>query len=54
VHRLIAEGTVEDRIAALMRRKQTLADAVLTAGEAALTDLTGAELAELVMLRRDA
>ena len=45
---------IEDRIAALMRRKQTLADAVLTAGEAALTDLTGAELAELVMLRRDA
>ncbi|QKV67462.1 DEAD/DEAH box helicase [Streptomyces harbinensis] len=53
VHRLIAEGTVEDRIAALLRRKQSLADAVLGgAGEAALTELTDAELAELVTLRR--
>jgi SNF2 family DNA or RNA helicase len=53
VHRLIAEGTVEDRIAALLRRKQSLADAVLGgAGEAALTELSDAELAELVTLRR--
>ncbi|MEU0672259.1 DEAD/DEAH box helicase [Streptomyces sp. NPDC006172] len=52
VHRLIAEGTVEDRIAAMLRRKQDLADAVLgAAGEAALTELTDAELAELVELR---
>ncbi|MER5374315.1 SNF2-related protein [Streptomyces sp. NPDC002553] len=52
VHRLIAEGTVEDRIAAMLRRKQDLADAVLGAsGEAALTELTDAELAELVELR---
>ncbi|MFJ3672754.1 SNF2-related protein [Streptomyces sp. NPDC090106] len=51
VHRLIAEGTVEDRIAALLGRKQKLADAVLGAGEAALTELTDAELADLVELR---
>ncbi|MFG3548897.1 DEAD/DEAH box helicase [Streptomyces sp. NPDC047725] len=51
VHRLIAEGTVEDRIAALLHRKSALADAVLGAGEAALTELTDAELAELVELR---
>ncbi|WP_406010393.1 DEAD/DEAH box helicase [Streptomyces sp. NBC_00637] len=54
VHRLIAEGTIEDRIAAMLRRKQDLADAVLGAGEAALTELTDAELAELVELRGDA
>jgi superfamily II DNA or RNA helicase len=51
VHRLVAEGTVEDRIAALLERKRELADAVLGSGEAALTELTDAELAELVELR---
>ncbi|MFG2681361.1 DEAD/DEAH box helicase [Streptomyces sp. NPDC048392] len=51
VHRLIAEETIEDRIAALLHRKRELADAVLGAGEAALTELTDAELADLVRLR---
>ncbi|MEV4439328.1 DEAD/DEAH box helicase [Streptomyces sp. NPDC049577] len=51
VHRLIAEGTIEDRIAELLTRKQALADAVLGSGESALTELTDAELAELVELR---
>ncbi|MFD6281565.1 DEAD/DEAH box helicase [Streptomyces sp. NPDC060209] len=51
VHRLIAEGTIEDRIAAMLARKQGLADAVLGSGEAALTELSDADLAELVELR---
>ncbi|MFH9609599.1 DEAD/DEAH box helicase [Streptomyces sp. NPDC017448] len=51
VHRLIAEGTIEDRIAEMLARKQGLADAVLGSGEAALTELTDAELADLVELR---
>ncbi|HEY9372149.1 DEAD/DEAH box helicase [Streptomyces sp.] len=52
VHRLIAEGTVEDRIAEMLLRKRELADAVLGgAGEGALTELTDAELADLVELR---
>ncbi|WP_416072126.1 DEAD/DEAH box helicase [Streptomyces sp. ME18-1-4] len=51
VHRLIAEGTIEDRIADMLRRKRDLAEAVLGAGEAALTELTDAELADLVELR---
>ncbi|MEU8825569.1 DEAD/DEAH box helicase [Streptomyces sp. NPDC048636] len=51
VHRIIAEGTVEDRIAALLERKRELADAVLGTGDGALTELTDAELAELVQLR---
>jgi len=51
VHRLIAEGTIEDRIADMIRRKQRLADAVLGAGEAAFTELTDAKLADLVELR---
>jgi SNF2 family DNA or RNA helicase len=52
VHRLIAEGTLEDRIANLLAGKRALADAVLAGCEAALTELTDAELAELVELRR--
>ncbi|MEU0173664.1 DEAD/DEAH box helicase [Streptomyces massasporeus] len=51
VHRIIAEGTIEDRIAELLLRKRKLADSVLSAGEAALTELTDAELADLVALR---
>ncbi|MEV7993606.1 DEAD/DEAH box helicase [Streptomyces sp. NPDC086077] len=51
VHRLIAEGTIEDRIAEMLHRKRELADAVLGSGEAALTELTDAELADLVELR---
>ncbi|MFI1369935.1 DEAD/DEAH box helicase [Streptomyces griseochromogenes] len=54
VHRLIAEGTVEDRIAEMLGRKRELADAVLGAGEAALTELTDTELAALVELRGEA
>ncbi|EFL14544.1 SNF2/RAD54 family helicase [Streptomyces sp. C] len=54
VHRIIAEGTVEDRIAELLEAKRALADAVLGSGEAALTELTDRELADLVSLRRPA
>ncbi|MEU6675336.1 DEAD/DEAH box helicase [Streptomyces sp. NPDC046925] len=53
VHRLITEGTVEDRIAELLAAKQALADAVLgEGGESAFTELSDAELADLVSLRR--
>ncbi|MFJ6728069.1 DEAD/DEAH box helicase [Streptomyces sp. NPDC091281] len=51
VHRLIAEGTVEDRIAEMLARKRALADAVLGTGESAFTELSDAELADLVELR---
>ncbi|MFG3113909.1 DEAD/DEAH box helicase [Streptomyces sp. NPDC048197] len=52
VHRLITEGTVEDSIAQLLAAKRALADAVLSGGETALTELSDAELADLVSLRR--
>ncbi|GAA3262705.1 DEAD/DEAH box helicase [Nonomuraea helvata] len=51
VHRLIAEGTIEDRIAEMLAAKRALAEAVLASGEAALTELTDAELDALVELR---
>ncbi|AZM44817.1 ATP-dependent helicase [Streptomyces sp. WAC 06738] len=51
VHRLVAEGTIEDRIAQMLQHKQGLADAVLGgAGEAAITELSDGQLAELVRL----
>lgn len=52
VHRLIAEGTVEDRIGEMLLAKRALADAVLGAGESALTELSDRDLADLVSLRR--
>ncbi|MFD8999787.1 SNF2-related protein [Streptomyces sp. NPDC059582] len=54
VHRLITEGTVEDRIAQMLESKRALADAILGSGESALTELTVRELTDLVSLRREA
>ncbi|MGW5636821.1 SNF2-related protein [Streptomyces sp. NPDC003832] len=52
VHRLITEGTIEDRIALMLESKRALADAILGSGESALTELTDRELSDLVSLRR--
>ncbi|WP_182525186.1 DEAD/DEAH box helicase [Nocardioides dongkuii] len=51
VHRMITRGTIEERIAELLRRKRALADAVLGRGEAALTELSNEDLRDLVTLR---
>jgi SNF2 family DNA or RNA helicase len=51
VHRLIAEGTLEDRIAALLEKKRDLADAVVGSGEQWITELSNEELTDLVSLR---
>ncbi|AXB43862.1 DEAD/DEAH box helicase [Amycolatopsis albispora] len=50
VHRLITEGTVEERVATLLARKRALTDSILGTGEDWLTSLTDAELAALVHL----
>lgn len=50
VHRLTSEFSIEDRIDALLEHKRALADAVLSGGETALTELTDAELADLITL----
>ncbi|MFF8914668.1 DEAD/DEAH box helicase [Streptomyces sp. NPDC015032] len=52
VHRLITEGTVEERVAQLLAAKGALADAVLGSGDTALTELSDTELSRLVALRR--
>ena len=51
VHRLIAEGTLEDRIASLLDTKRQLADAVVGSGEGWIAELPDDQLAELVSLR---
>ena len=51
VHRIVTEGTIEESIAELITSKRALADAVVNAGEGALTELSDADLERLVRLR---
>ena len=50
VHRIITEGTVEDRVAELLRNKRQLADRVVGSGDGWIGDLSTDELSELVSL----
>jgi SNF2 family DNA or RNA helicase len=50
VHKLVCEGTVEERIAKLIDDKQALADLVVGHGEAWLSELSTSQLGELVRL----
>ncbi len=50
VHKLVCEGTVEERIAAIIDQKRALADSVVGSGEAWLSEMSTAELRELVHL----
>jgi len=50
VHRLIAEGTLEDRIADVIEKKRDLAESVVGSGEAWVSALSDDDLAALVEL----
>ena len=50
VHRLVTEGTLEDRIAELLEKKRDLAEAVVGDGEAWITEFSDDQLADLVRL----
>jgi hypothetical protein len=54
VHRFVTEGTVEDRVAALLAAKRELAEAVVGSGEGWISEMDDDELAALVELRRTA
>ncbi len=54
IHRMITEGTVEDKIAVLLEEKRSLASAIVGSGEGWISDLSDTELAELVALSDDA
>jgi superfamily II DNA or RNA helicase len=50
IHRLVCEGTLEDRIAELLEKKRALAESVVGQGEAWIGDLSDSALAALVRL----
>ena len=50
VHKLVTQGTLEERIDALLREKRALADAVVGGDESWLTELTTDELRETLRL----
>jgi len=54
VHRMICEGTVEDKIAGLLTAKRSIADAVVTSGEGWVSELADDDLRLLVALGADA
>ena len=54
VHKLVTSGTVEERIADVLESKRALADSVVGAGEAWITELGDEELSELFALGADA
>jgi SNF2 family DNA or RNA helicase len=54
VHRLVCEGTVEDKVSALLADKRALADVVVTSGEGWISDLGDDDLRLLVALNEPA
>ena len=55
VHKLVCQGTIEERVDALITDKRALADAVVgTTGEAWLSELSTDELRDLVVLDHEA
>jgi superfamily II DNA or RNA helicase len=50
IHRLVCEGTLEDRIAVLLEKKRALAESVVGQGETWIGHLDDSELASLVSL----
>jgi SNF2 family DNA or RNA helicase len=51
VHKMVCQGTVEERIDALIEGKKDLADRVVGSGEGWITELTTSEIRELLVLR---
>jgi non-specific serine/threonine protein kinase len=54
VRKLVCAGTLEERIDAMIEEKKALAESVLGAGEAWLTELSTAELRRVIALAADA
>ena len=54
VHKFLCAGTLEEKIDAMIERKQEIAGAVVGTGESWLTELSNTELRELFALRAEA
>jgi len=50
VHRMVCEGTVEDKVATLLHEKRMLAESVITSGEGWVSELGDDDLRLLVSL----
>ena len=53
VHKMISEGTLEERIDQMIEQKTELAQQIIGAGESWLTELSTGQLRDLLTLRRD-
>ncbi|HUQ93332.1 MAG TPA: DEAD/DEAH box helicase [Bryobacteraceae bacterium] len=54
VHKFVCAGTLEEKIDGMIERKKDVAERVIGAGEAWLTELSNDELRDLLALREDA
>jgi SNF2 family DNA or RNA helicase len=54
IHKFVCVGTLEERIDEMIERKKAVADNVIGAGEAWLTELSTAEIKQLFALRQEA
>jgi SNF2 family DNA or RNA helicase len=54
VHKFVCAGTLEERIDQMIEQKKALAESVIGAGEAWLTELSDDSLRELLVLRQEA
>jgi SNF2 family DNA or RNA helicase len=54
VHKFVCEGTLEERIDAMIEQKKSLAESVVGADEGWLTEFSDRDLREMVELRREA
>ena len=54
VHKFVCAGTLEEKIDLLIESKKDLADSIVGAGESWLTELSTAQLRDLLVLRQDA
>jgi len=54
VHKFLCAGTLEEKIDEMIERKKEIADSIVGAGEAWLTELSTSELKELFKLRKEA
>ncbi len=54
VHKFVCTGTLEEKIDAMIEQKKNLAQAIIGGGENWLTEMSTAELRDLVLLREEA
>ncbi|MCB0028372.1 MAG: DEAD/DEAH box helicase, partial [Anaerolineales bacterium] len=54
VHKFVCQGTLEEKIDAMIAEKKALAEQIIGSGESWLTEMSTSDLRELVRLRQAA